>query len=382
MPFRRILFWSHLASGLLAGIFVLIMSVTGIALMYENSIVLALNDNVKVETPTSADPMGVDDLANTAAIRAAGNQGVSLSFDNRANAPVTVKAGRNTPFSVNPYTGEVVDNPAWAAEEFFGTLVGIHRWLGFEGENRKTARAITGVANLAFLFLVISGLYLWLPKIWKWTFIRLNLFFRKSYPTAKARDYNWHQVFSVWALIPLFLIITSGSVFSYPWASQLVYATFGETPPVRGGPPSSQSKVVNETGNVADLITLQQAFETAKTHGNRTWTRITIPLSAANTQSELLIERHFGDRIIPRQRETLNIDRTSGEITKVATIQDLSPGQRARTFIRFLHTGETFGLIGATIAGLASLAACFLVWTGFALSWRRLIRPLLRKKAA
>ena len=43
MSFRRILFWSHLAAGLVVGVFVLIMSVTGIALMYENSIVLAVN---------------------------------------------------------------------------------------------------------------------------------------------------------------------------------------------------------------------------------------------------------------------------------------------------------------------------------------------------
>jgi len=29
------------------------------------------------------------------------------------------------------------------------------------------------------------------------------------------------------------------------------------------------------------------------------------------------------------------------------------------------------GLLGQTLAGIASLGACFLVWTGLALSWRR-----------
>ena len=54
-------------------------------------------------------------------------------------------------------------------------------------------------------------------------------------------------------------------------------------------------------------------------------------------------------------------------------------GQRARSWFRFVHTGEQYGVIGQTIAGIASLAACFLVYTGLALAWRRLIRPLFRR---
>ncbi len=50
--------------------------------------------------------------------------------------------------------------------------------------------------------------------------------------------------------------------------------------------------------------------------------------------------------------------------------------------MRFAHTGEEYGVVGQTIAGLASLAACFLVYTGFALAWRRLVWPLFRRAAA
>ena len=52
-------------------------------------------------------------------------------------------------------------------------------------------------------------------------------------------------------------------------------------------------------------------------------------------------------------------------------------GQRARTWVRFAHTGEYYGVIGQTVAALASLLACVLVYTGLALAWRRLIRPRL-----
>jgi uncharacterized iron-regulated membrane protein len=56
-----------------------------------------------------------------------------------------------------------------------------------------------------------------------------------------------------------------------------------------------------------------------------------------------------------------------------------TPAQKARSWFRFVHTGEQYGVIGQTIAGIASLAACFLVYTGLALAWRRLIRPLFRQ---
>jgi hypothetical protein len=36
-----------------------------------------------------------------------------------------------------------------------------------------------------------------------------------------------------------------------------------------------------------------------------------------------------------------------------------------------LHTGEFFGFFGKCMALLASLSAMLLVWTGFALSYRR-----------
>jgi uncharacterized iron-regulated membrane protein len=58
------------------------------------------------------------------------------------------------------------------------------------------------------------------------------------------------------------------------------------------------------------------------------------------------------------------------------------PGQRLRTWIRFLHTGEALGIVGQTIAGVVSATSVIMVWTGLALAWRRLIVPLFRRRAA
>ena len=50
-----------------------------------------------------------------------------------------------------------------------------------------------------------------------------------------------------------------------------------------------------------------------------------------------------------------------------------SLGRRLRSWGRWVHTGEAGGLLGQTLAGLASAGAAVLVWTGCALAWRRLV---------
>lgn len=60
----------------------------------------------------------------------------------------------------------------------------------------------------------------------------------------------------------------------------------------------------------------------------------------------------------------------------------LSAGRRARSWLRFAHTGEFYGLTGQTIAGLASLGGAFLVYTGLSLALRGLAAWLKRRRAA
>ena len=65
------------------------------------------------------------------------------------------------------------------------------------------------------------------------------------------------------------------------------------------------------------------------------------------------------------------MERSTGQVVKTEAFSDNSTGRRWRTILRFAHTGEVLGVFGQTLAGLASLGAVFLGYTGFALSWRR-----------
>ena len=104
-----------------------------------------------------------------------------------------------------------------------------HRYLALEGASRATGRAITGASNFVFLFIVLSGMYLWLPRVWKWIQFKNVLWFRGGL-APKARDFNWHNVIGIWSAIPLAIVVLGAMPISYPWASNLVYRIVGDTP--------------------------------------------------------------------------------------------------------------------------------------------------------
>ena len=88
-----------------------------------------------------------------------------------------------------------------------------------------------------------------------------------------------------------------------------------------------------------------------------------------------------GDGGQPQLRGTLTLNAATGD-AKWEGFDAQSAGRRARAWLRFLHTGEAAGLIGQTIAGLVSAGAVVLVYSGFALSWRRFRAWRARSRAA
>ena len=62
------------------------------------------------------------------------------------------------------------------------------------------------------------------------------------------------------------------------------------------------------------------------------------------------------------------ITAATGAIAKYQPFDSLSTGRKARSVLRFAHTGEVLGATGQTIAGLASLASVILVITGITIT--------------
>jgi uncharacterized iron-regulated membrane protein len=374
MP-RRVLFWMHLATGLTAGVLILVMSVTGVLLTYEHQMIEAAARRNQVDLAPGAQRLTADELATIARANLPADAKLTLIVDARPTEPVAIGVGRDTALLLHPISGAVIADAAAPWRSAFGTIERWHRWLG--GEPRSTGAHLMDAANLMFLFLVISGSYLWLPAVWRWRTVRGLLLTQRRYVNSRARDFNWHHVASAWMLVPLLLITTSGVVISYGWASKLVYAAFGESPPLRpgqpgagtGGPGGSPPAEVAATAARAPV----QALLAAASEGIPDWQRLTLPLDGVGERVSIAAEVASSGARPQRRSIVLSIADASVLQASVAGPPP-SAGQRARVWLRFVHTGEQYGLIGQTLAGLASLAACLLVYTGIALAWRRFFR--------
>lgn len=388
--FRKTLFWIHLISGLLAGLVIFMMSFTGVLLTYERQILHWFEQGRYVPAPEQAEiPATLDTLLALGRLHEPDLEPTSITVLNDPGAPVTLSAGRSGSLSLHPYTGEHMSVACPGLENFFSAVTGWHRWFNLSGESRSTARAITGASNLVFLFLLLSGLYLWFPRLWRWTLFKARLLFVSNPPSSQARDFNWHHVMGFWSLIPLVFIVATATVFNYSWANNLVYWVYGEEAPQRGGGRGGNETASNQIENMAltsaverNYLSLDQLMQTARQHTESRlgdWHSLSLTLPEhADSNIEVAVNQSLGGQ--PQNQFTLSLDRHSGDLESISGLSDRSPGSQTRSIVRFLHTGEVLGIWGQTLAGLVSFASLFMVWTGFALAWRRLVQPLFRKK--
>jgi uncharacterized iron-regulated membrane protein len=192
-PFRKILFWMHLSCGVVAGVFILLMSATGVALTYERQMIESAARGNHIAVPLDAQRLDLDALAAAARAAAPGNERLSLVIDADPAVPVSVSAGRQTAALLDPHTGAVIEDASTGTRGFMSTMRSWHRWVG--GDSSGLGAKLIDYSNLLFVFIIASGLYLWLPAVWRWRTVRGVMLFQRSYINAKVRDFNWHHVF-------------------------------------------------------------------------------------------------------------------------------------------------------------------------------------------
>lgn len=366
---RKIIFWCHLPVGVLGGVVILVMCVTGVLLTYEKQITSWADTRGYRSAPPAPETQHLPVetiIARAREARGADPTAVTLKSD--ASAPAEVAFGRETTLFVNPYSGQVLGEGSQKVRSFFRGVTDWHRWLGAKGDNRNVARAITGACNLGFLFLVISGFYLWWPRNWNLKSVKNQFWFRRGLP-AKARDFNWHNVIGFWSAAPLFIVVLSATVISYTWASNLVYRVAGETPPAPRPANQPQQRANNNEPSAVAVTNIDSAWTIAKQQVGD-WRSITLqlPTSAA---APLTFNIDSGSGGQPQKRAQLVLDRTNGSVTRWEPFSSYTRGRQLRSILRFAHTGEVAGIVGQTVAGLVSLGGAVLVFTGLALAIRR-----------
>lgn len=365
---RKTLFWVHLAAGVAAGVCILIMAATGVVLSFERQWVeYADRDVGYVAIPNDAPARPVNDLLE--AVRLAGmGDPTAIAVRNEPRAAMQVSIGRGKAVYVDPFSGAVLGASSARAHAFFFAVERLHRTLGAPMGSKSAGHWLMAVSNLMFGGLILMGLVLWLRRKWNWKAVRASIAFRTGL-RGRAREWNWHNAMGIWCAIPLLVIALSGVVMSFGWANALLFRLSGSAPPAFGRDGAGRRAQARDSAagpepNYDYLLTAAKTL-------NPAWRTITLnvtrdgggPVTAA-------IDTGNGGQ--PQDRTQYLLARETGAVVKTIRFADGSLGQRLRAFVRFGHTGEYYGWPGQAIAAIASFGACVLVYSGLALSIRRL----------
>ena len=379
MAFRKVIFWIHLLAGVIAGVVILIMSATGVALAFEKEIVAWMERDVRRITPPSdSKPLSVDEmLANVRRVQpSARSAGITIHAD--PGLAATVSLGRTNAFYVNPYTGDVKAQTATRTRAFMQMMIDWHRYLGAQGDSRPRGKAITGACNAAFCLLGISGLYLWWPRQWTKKALRSVTLFEPGL-RGKARDWNWHNVIGLWSAPVLIVVTATAMPISYRWATDLIYKlTRSEAPPTPG--PGTAVNVPTPPTDAKPLAYAELLAAVQKQAPR--WQQITLRPGGGGRGGERQAERTQAVNFTVKQRDgsprfataQFSLNPFTAEVLRAERYSDYNLGRRVRSWTRFLHTGEALGPAGQLVAGLASLGGTVLFYTGLALAVRRFLR--------
>lgn len=376
---RSVLFWLHLAVGVICGVIIALLCLTGTALAFEKELIAwAERDARRIEAPAGDAPrLGIDELS--ARLRTAfpdAKPGNIVVSRDPATA-VAFNVNRTESYHANPYTGEVRRSASTGMANFMQTMFELHRYIGFSGEkSRPNGKLVTGIANIAFCFLGLSGLVLWWPRSLSWRAFRPAIWFTQN-TSARARDWNWHNTLGFWCAPVLITLTLTAMPISFQWAARLTYTLTGTPLPASGpqssGAPPPAATVPAPAANARPVS--RDALLATVQHELPAWQTVTFrfahrpdpakPAAASFTVRE-------ADTLPRTATTTLQFDPFTGALLQRDGYADLPAARKVRAWSRYLHTGEALGGFAQLIAALASLGGVVLAWTGLALAFRRL----------
>jgi uncharacterized iron-regulated membrane protein len=378
---RTLIFWTHLTAGVLAGLVILTMSVTGVLLMYERQLIEWSDRGYRSVAPGGGERLSVETLIARAVEQRPGERPTAFTMRSDNDAPALVAFGQTNLYQ-DVYTGQLLGEPTTRVRAAMSDLRLWHRYMALDGDSRPLGKAISGWSNVIFLFIVLSGMYLWIPRVVNLRTVRAVALFRTGLP-GKARDFNWHNVIGIWSAVPLAIVVATATPISFPWANALVYWIVGEDPPApaggarpaanaeRRGTARDASRGERQAQQPVHIDGLNALWQRAEQQVPD-WRSINLRLSSsASAPAVFAIDGGNGGQ--PQLRSTLTLDAASREVVRWEPFESQTPGRRLRSWSRFTHTGEYYGLTGQTIAGIVSAGAVVLVYTGLSLALRRLM---------
>lgn len=352
---RPLLFQIHLYVAIAIAPFVVIVGVTGAIMAFETQIARLPHADVAYVTP--APPrLSLAELAKAVAKAYPGQKIRGYFIGDAPNLSTEVAVGRMSVF-VNPYTGKILGDGRSRVgdlvDEAIGAIHSIHQRLTLPRPGRDgLTRFFMSWVTAAALFLLLSGIYLWWPRM------RFAIGKRGGRPFW----YDLHATLGIAAAAFLILLAVSGMFLGFTSLPPLLYTLSGSKPAIPTMP-----KMVTVPGAVTEPIPIDRAFAIASNAlHDATPFEIVGP-----TPSGYVVRARTPDDHSANGASQAVIDPYTGTVLSMQISDSAPAGTRLLALNRAIHTGSIFGISSQILMSLASLIIAIQVGSGVMMWIRR-----------
>jgi len=211
---RKAAFQIHLWIGLAIGLYVVVLSLTGSALVFRREM-----DRAFLPARPPFDRSGASELMSGDALRQAARQAypgheiVSVTDVSRRNPVVAIEmrqGGAEIERIFNAYTGEDLGDPFPRGAQIVLWLARLHDDLLWEDRGR--GRFVNGLGSILVTLLCITGAIVWWPGIRNWR-RAATVRWRAAWPRL---TFDLHSAFGFWFFLVLAMWAISGIYLSIP----------------------------------------------------------------------------------------------------------------------------------------------------------------------
>ncbi len=358
--FRRAIFRLHLWVGVLVALYVVVVSVTGAALVFR----IQMQRAVYPELFTSSRDGPIADMATVvervqAAYPRMRVSGVDAPTSDRpTHLAYVVDAERFEAVLIDPVTAEILgtlpDHPlvSWLQRLHFDLLAG------------DTGRVVNGIGATAVVLLVLTGVVVWWPGRSGWWRAAI-VDWRRPW---KRTTWELHGAVGIWTAVFTMLWAVTGLYFAFP-------ATFRATVDRL----SPLSVVASPQSVVPPGRSLTQGWraviDAARVHDGGHIARVLAPFDASGAFQVQFTDEQPTPTGAPALRPVYLNQYTGARLPTPAT--QPSVGDLMMRWVAPLHVGN-FGGVGVRLAWmLFGLAPAVLAVTGLVLWWTRVAWPRL-----
>ena len=374
MTVRKLFKKLHLWLSLPFGLIIMTTCLTGALLVFEKEIT-ALVQHESVTSLPDQEPLPLSVLLERVAEKTPDSVEItSITIPTSPHRAYTVGLSkpRRAGVLVDPYTGKIVGQSGRLP--FFTTVRELHRWLldsmKPEAEGIFWGRVIVGTSTLLFVFILLTGLFLWWPKKLKGVGKRLKISLRQG---RQRLFTDLHTVGGVYVFVLLLAMAMTGLTWSFEWYRTGFYKVFGAEMAEGGkgdkGPKKDKRKDVPR----------EEGAEQAKLPASYIyWEEVVSYVIEVSEADYPEITVKDGEVEVPlaglgniRAADSFRFDKKTGQMTDYKAYREAKRDKKLRGWIYSIHTGAWGGLFTRICYVLAALFGASLPLTGYYIFYQR-----------